>query len=62
MQEHVCVQLIAANKLHTQNKKKHMNFYVKNTSKDKEQSNRKKEELAWIWSKRPNIESWRMQE
>jgi hypothetical protein len=39
-----------------------MNFYVKNTSKDKEQSNRKKEELAWIWSKRPNIESWRMQE
>jgi hypothetical protein len=46
MQEHVCVQLIAANKLHTQNKKKHMNFYVKNTSKDKEQSNRKKEELA----------------
>ncbi len=43
---HVCVQLIAANKLHTQNKKKHMNFCAKNTSKDKEQSNKKKEELA----------------
>lgn len=46
MRRHVCVQLIAANKLHTQNKNKHMNFYAKNTSKDKQQSNRKKEELA----------------
>jgi hypothetical protein len=45
----VCVQLIATNKVHTQNKKKHMNLYIKNTSKDKEQSNRKKEEVAWIW-------------
>jgi len=58
----MCVQLIATNKLHTQNKKKHTNLYIRNTSKDKQQSNRKKEELAWIWSKRPNIESWRMQE
>jgi hypothetical protein len=46
MRGHVRVQLIAANKLHTQNKKKHMNFYARNTSKDKQQSNRKKEELA----------------
>jgi hypothetical protein len=46
MRGHVCVQLIATINLNTQNKKKHMNFYAKNTSKDKQQSNRKKEELA----------------
>jgi len=56
----VCVQLIATNMPHTQNKMKHEFLCKKH--KDKEQSNRKKEELAWIWSKRPNIESGRMQE
>jgi len=44
MREHVCVQLIATNMPHTQNKMKHEFLCKKH--KDKEQSNRKKEELA----------------